>query len=578
MSESPRATVRVALTRDASHAILNSVVLDSSGASPLVPGVRLDRYELLCPIAQGGMAAVWVARLKGKHGFEKLLALKTILPEYANEVSFQEMLLDEARIAAGIHHVNVAQVLDLGEQHGVLYFAMECVDGDSVAKLFAAITERGETLPLAVALRIVADAAAGLHAAHELRDKDGQEFHVVHRDVSPQNILIDASGTVKIIDFGIARARDRVAAKTRTGSIKGKIQFMSPEQATGRPVDRRADVWGAGAVLYKLLAGKPPFEGPNKYQTLHQIASGERPPPLPADVPPAVAAIAMRALAYDPNDRFATALELRRAIEAAMLELALTASSSDLSSIMEKYLSERLRERRGEIDAALRAAAERDKQLPALVSSLRLSAPSFVELKAVTPPKEGVPTVILGARAETESVSVALAISSPNLRWLAIAAAIGMIATVLVVAFAWRAKSGGAPINAPAATPIAEPSVAVGSAPAPLPAPTALAPALAAMPPEPLATKSAASAPAAANAPSVPVANSPAANAPSAAPSAKGSESAARTTESARPRGAETKKTVRRAAPAPKSAPSEPRAPSIPTSPTHRDPVVDDGF
>ncbi|MET0596004.1 MAG: serine/threonine-protein kinase [Polyangiaceae bacterium] len=541
------------------------MVLDSSGASPLVPGVRLDRYELLCPIAQGGMAAVWVARLKGKHGFEKLLALKTILPEYANEVSFQEMLLDEARIAAGIHHVNVAQVLDLGEQHGVLYFAMECVDGDSVAKLFAAITEGGETFPLAVALRIVADAAAGLHAAHELRDKDGQELHVVHRDVSPQNILIDASGTVKIIDFGIARARDRVAAKTRTGSIKGKIQFMSPEQATGRPVDRRADVWGAGAVLYKLLAGKPPFEGPNKYQTLHQIASGERPPPLPPEVPPAVAAIAMRALAYDANDRFATALDMRRAIEAAMGELGLVASSSDLSSLLEKHLSERLIHRRSQVDAALRAAAERDRQLPAMVSSLRLSAPSFVELKAVMPPKEGVPTVILGSRAETESGSVALTMSSLNPRRLAITAGVGIVATILLVAFAWRSKSGGAgaanapAITAPIAEPVAPPAAASPNSP---PAPVALAPPAPALPAvEPVATKPMAS--------TVP--------APAVA-SGKGAEPASRTSDSGRARIVETKKSVRRAPPAPKAAVAEPRAPSIPTTPTHRETVVDDGF
>jgi serine/threonine protein kinase len=549
------------LTRNASRAILDIVVLDSSGAPPLVPGVRLDRYELLCPIAQGGMAAVWVARLKGKHGFEKLLALKTILPEYANDASFQAMLLDEARIAAGIHHVNVAQVLDLGEQHGVLYFAMEWVDGESVAKLFAAVAESGATFPLSVALRIVADACAGLHAAHELRDKDGQELYVVHRDVSPQNILIDSSGTVKIIDFGIARARDRLAAKTRTGSIKGKIQFMSPEQATGRPVDRRADVWGAGAVLYKLLAGKPPFEGQNKYQTLHQIASGQRPPPLPSNVPPAVAAIAMRALSYDANDRFATALELRRALEMAMTELGLVASSSELSSLLQEHLADRFQRRREEIDRALRAAEERDRQLPAIVSSLRLSAPSILDLKAVTPAKDTASTVILGTRTSTGAGSIALALSSPNLRWLVIAAVVGITATVLLVAALWRPKNGARAMQTPTVATAAmgshdEPSAAAThttpiTLPVPAPAPSAETPfakSIANIAPAPVAA------------------------------SAKTTETSPRPSEVSRARGAEPKKSIRRVPFVAKPTASEGRAPSLPAAPTHRETVVDDGF
>ncbi|MGH7281164.1 MAG: serine/threonine protein kinase, partial [Polyangiaceae bacterium] len=238
---------------------------------PLEPGSRLDRYELLCPIAHGGMALVWLARLVGKHGFEKLVAIKTILPEFAADTRFQQMFLDEARIASGIEHVNVAQILDLGEQHDILYIVMEWVDGDSLSKLHRAVERRGERIPLGILLRIVADACGGLHTAHDLTDKTGRALGVVHRDVSPQNILVSSKGNAKLIDFGIAKALVRLSGETNAGLLKGKIQYMAPEQAMGRPLDRRADVWAAGACLYYLLSGVPPFDGENQLATLHLL-------------------------------------------------------------------------------------------------------------------------------------------------------------------------------------------------------------------------------------------------------------------------------------------------------------------
>src|SRR5271165_6027391 len=156
--------------------------------SVLRAGYRLDRYELLCPIASGGMATVWLARLRGKRGFEKLFAIKTIRTELVDDARFQEMFLDEARIASGIQHSNVAQILDLGEQEDVLFIVMEWVDGDSLAKIRKLVSKRGHRLPLGVALRVLADSCAGLHAAHELKDDKGQPLDIVHRDVSPQNI------------------------------------------------------------------------------------------------------------------------------------------------------------------------------------------------------------------------------------------------------------------------------------------------------------------------------------------------------------------------------------------------------
>src|SRR5580693_1915746 len=163
--------------------------------SVLRAGYRLDRYELLCPIASGGMATVWLARLRGKRGFEKLFAVKTIRTELVDDPRFEEMFLDEARIASGIQHPNVAQILDLGEQDNVLFIVMEWVDGDSLAKIRKLVAKGGGKIPTGIALRVLADACAGLHAAHELRDDNGQPLEVVHRDVSPQNILVGTAGS-----------------------------------------------------------------------------------------------------------------------------------------------------------------------------------------------------------------------------------------------------------------------------------------------------------------------------------------------------------------------------------------------
>jgi serine/threonine protein kinase len=328
-------------------------------SSVLIPGYRLDRYELLCPIAQGGMAAVWVGRQIGKHGFEKLVAIKTILPQFATDHRFQTMFLDEAHIASGIEHPNVAQILDLGEEHDVLYIVMEYVDGDAISKLHRAATKRNVPIPQGILLRMMADSAAGLHAAHDLHDKEGNLLNVVHRDVSPQNILISVKGVAKVIDFGIAKARDRAGGDTGTGVLKGKIHYMPPEQAVGKKVDRRADIWAMGAMLYHLLSGRAPYEAENSLATLHMLTSGRPPLPLPFSVPRSISAIVRRAMAHDPNNRFETAAEMQAAIEAAMIELKIMTTQADVAAFLAVHLSDRQAQRKQAIDLALKAAAER---------------------------------------------------------------------------------------------------------------------------------------------------------------------------------------------------------------------------
>jgi serine/threonine-protein kinase len=329
--------------------------------SPLTPGYRLDRYELLGPLAEGGMASVWIARQRGKHGFEKLVALKTILPQYASDLRFQQMFLDEARIASRIEHFNVARILDLGEEHDVLYLAMEYVDGDSLSKLRRAWQKKHVPAPTGVILRILADVCSGLHEAHELRGEDGTLLEIVHRDVSPHNILVSVKGVAKLIDFGIAKARDRLAGETNAGVLKGKIQYMAPEQALGRKVDRRADLWAVGATLYHVLTGKPPFDADNTLGTLHLLTSGRPPLPLPPTVHPAIANLARKALTTPPERRFSSAAEMRDAIEAAMLDARVATTMADVASFVVEHLGERTAKRRQTIDFALAAAAERER-------------------------------------------------------------------------------------------------------------------------------------------------------------------------------------------------------------------------
>jgi len=332
----------------------------SESGSPLAPGYKLDRYELLCPIAEGGMASVWVARQRGKHGFEKLVAIKTILPKFAADPRFHQMFLDEARIASRIEHLNVAQIFDLGEEHDILYMAMEYVDGEALSKLNRACQRRNVKIPTGVVMRVLADACSGLHEAHELRD-GGRALEIVHRDVSPHNILVTSKGIAKLIDFGIAKARSRVGNDTNSGVLKGKIQYMAPEQALGRSVDRRADVWAVGAILYHLLSGKPAYEGDNQLATLHLLGSGRPPVPLPDEIHPSIRGVVRKALAHAAENRYQTASELREAIEDAMIEAMVPTTNADVAAFANQHLAERTERRKASIEIALAAAAERER-------------------------------------------------------------------------------------------------------------------------------------------------------------------------------------------------------------------------
>ncbi len=347
----------------------------------LAPGDRLDRYELLCVLAQGGMGTVWLARITGKHGFERLVALKTILPSYSHDEQFGAMFLDEAKIASQIDHENVARILEIGEDGGLLYYAMELIDGESLRKIYRDVRTAGVSFPMGAALRIVADACAGLHATHELVGEDGQPLQVVHRDVSPQNLLVSVRGTTKLIDFGVAKASSRRSEETAAGTLKGKLEYMAPEQARGEPLDRRADVYALGAVLYELLAGRPVRDTADGKQlaALHELMTGVPYAPLPATVPHLVRGIVDRALARDPAMRFATAEELRRALEQAMLATGLGATPDEVAGVLAHFSRERTSKRKDAIERALRAASEGQLKTETLVAPLSVRGVSGME-------------------------------------------------------------------------------------------------------------------------------------------------------------------------------------------------------
>jgi eukaryotic-like serine/threonine-protein kinase len=285
------------------------------------PGDILGRYELLLPVAAGGMAMVWAARQKGSRGFQKIVAVKTMLPKLSEDPQFEKMFLDEASLASRIHHPNVVEVLDLGEESGVLFIAMEWLDGAPLNQVMkAAKTASG--IPIPVAIHILTHAAEGLHAAHELRDENGTLVGLVHRDVSPQNIIVGYDGFTKMVDFGLAKATALGDGATRAGQLKGKISYMAPEQVKGEPLDRRADVFALGVVLYAVTTGKHPFRRESEGATLFAISAPES-APAPSrfmEYPAPLEAVLMKAIAKKPDDRYSSSLELARALEETLPE------------------------------------------------------------------------------------------------------------------------------------------------------------------------------------------------------------------------------------------------------------------
>jgi eukaryotic-like serine/threonine-protein kinase len=281
----------------------------------LGPGTVLGRYELLAPVAKGGMAQVWMARLHGSRGFHKLVAVKTILTKGSHELRSEAMLLEEARLAALIHHPNIVTTLDLGEEHGVLYLVMEWIHGETLRDVFhKSLTTGG--IPLSLSVNVIAQACKGLHAAHEATSQSGLPLHLVHRDISPQNVLLSYSGVVKVADFGIAKAKVTTAELTQPGELKGKVAFMSPEQLACQQLDRRSDVFAMGTLLYTMTTGHHPFRGATTVKTYDNITACNPPKPsaIARQYPADLEHVVLKALSGDRAKRWQTAAEMFSAL------------------------------------------------------------------------------------------------------------------------------------------------------------------------------------------------------------------------------------------------------------------------
>jgi serine/threonine-protein kinase len=320
-------------------------------------GSTLGRYELLLPIAKGGMAQVWAARLRGSRGFQKLVAVKTILAGAVDNDRMEQMFLEEAQLASQIHHPNVVGTLDLGEHEGVLYLVMEWVEGEPLSAVIAKAAASGG-VPLPIGVNLIGQACQGLSAAHDLRDENGELLGVVHRDVSPQNLLVTYSGTAKVVDFGIAKATSKsTSSLTEAGEIKGKFSYMAPEQVRGLPLDCRTDLFALGILLYAITTGRHPFRGEHPAQTVQNICAERGPTPPSAfitDYPPALEQVVLKALAKDPNQRFESANAMLTALEKAMPGPLEASFDKQVAEYLKQLFGNRASERR----AALRHAQE----------------------------------------------------------------------------------------------------------------------------------------------------------------------------------------------------------------------------
>ncbi|MEM1034226.1 MAG: protein kinase [Myxococcota bacterium] len=297
------------------------------------------RYQLIGEIASGGMASVFLARRAGFGGFQRLVAIKRLHPHLAGEQEFIDMFLDEARIAASIHHQNVVPILEIGASDTGYYLVMEYIEGVTLAKLMTHAAMAGNPLPPPVLLRCMVDALGGLHAAHELVDDKGAPLHVVHRDCSPQNLLIGLDGCTRITDFGIARARSRLHT-TREGSMKGKLAYMAPEQTQGEDFDRRADVFSLGVVLWEMLAQRRLFKGKTEAETLKRLLEDVVPDirRYAPTMPEALNRVCQRALARDPEQRYATAAAMADELEGAAAATLGLATHREVGALMgERY-------------------------------------------------------------------------------------------------------------------------------------------------------------------------------------------------------------------------------------------------
>lgn len=336
------------------------------------------------------MATVHVGRLVGPVGFARTVAIKKMHATLARDPEFVSMFVEEARIAARVQHANVVATLDVVNESGELFHVIDYVDGDSLAKLLAAARQHGLRLPIPVVGAVLSQALHGLHAVHETRGDDGRPLGLIHRDVSPDNMLVGRDGMTRVLDFGIAKATEH-GRRTQVGQIKGKVTYMAPEQIRAQPLDRRIDVYAAGAVLWEALAGKRLVEGETEVEMVHNVLTRTPQPPskLVPGIAPAIDALVMKSLARDPAARFATALEMALAVETTLG----VASQATIAQLVERLLAADLSKKAALVEEAVRRTAELASRPENIASASTIAthdaarrARSLAETAATPPP------------------------------------------------------------------------------------------------------------------------------------------------------------------------------------------------
>ncbi len=319
---------------------------------------RFGKYTLIDRIAVGGMAEIFLARQAGLEGFEKTIVIKRIRPHLSNQKAFVKMFLNEAKLAAQLNHPNIVQIYDLGKIADTYFIAMEYIFGRDMRRIIPKADAMGIPFPMVYALKIASSVCEGLFYAHQKMDLYGNPLNIVHRDVTPENIFVSFDGTVKILDFGIAKAANQIE-QTRAGEIKGKLSYMSPEQCMGKPLDHRSDIFSLGVVLYEWITGFKLFTGESEVAILKSITEGKiyAPSYFKADIPEAVERILMKALDKDREARYQTAWEMQYDVDQFLSQYEFTPSNIHLSNFLKQLFSDELEEEKKRLTAGGRPPA-----------------------------------------------------------------------------------------------------------------------------------------------------------------------------------------------------------------------------
>ncbi|HEX7666867.1 MAG TPA: serine/threonine-protein kinase [Polyangiaceae bacterium] len=367
-------------------------------SQPRQPTQVVGRYAVYGEIASGGMATIHLGRLNGPVGFSRTVAIKRLHPQYAKDPDFVAMFLDEARLSARIQSPHVVQTMDVVNEGDALFLVMEYVQGESFSRLWRTVTSAGERIPLPIIGAIVGGMLHGLHAVHEATDENGVPLGIVHRDVSPQNVIVGIDGTARVLDFGVAKAAGSIQ-NTREGHLKGKLQYMAPEQLSGAPVVRTIDVYAAAIVLWEALTGTLLFDGENDARIFARVLEADAPPPshLVPEIPEAVDAVVMKGLEKDPARRWQTAREMALALEAAIR----SAPASEVGPWVEALASSSL---------AKRAALVRELESSSAVKV----PPRTIESTRILESPPTVPQAFAPMREPMPSVTQALDFSGPD--------------------------------------------------------------------------------------------------------------------------------------------------------------------